>query len=242
MDVNVIWVPHALEAVGTVLDALSQLGVTPVLRAEPLATFARDRATLARAVATWQRAERHFRVALPPGAVAQRIGARLAALPQPEREYWAEVLHRVGAPGDTLRFLALSLDRAGRPIPVVNTDPAMLLLLEPLDGPRVRELIAPILASYPVGLFVDDLGPLVANDAYAAPKVREIFRRDAYHSPTVVWGRDVNVLLAGLAQQRSSGGAGGDPAGARRCTRPAGMWAGSPSAPACSRRTSGASI
>ena len=208
MDVNVIWVPHALEAVGTVLDALSQLGVTPVIRAEPLATFARDRAALARAFAVWQGAERHFRVALPPGDVAQRVEARLGALPQPEREYWAEVLRHVGAPGDTLRFLALSLDGAGRPIPVVNTDPAMLLLLEPLDGPRVRELIAPILASYPVGLFVDDLGPLVANDAYAAPKVWEIFRRDAYHSPTVVWGRDVNVLLAGLAQQRSSGGAG----------------------------------
>ena len=208
MDVNVIWVPHALEAVGTVLDALSQLGVTPVIRAEPLATFARDRAALARAFAVWQGAERHFRVALPPGDVAQRVEARLGALPQPEREYWAEVLRHVGAPGDTLRFLALSLDGAGRPIPVVNTDPAMLLLLEPLDGPRVRELIAPILASYPVGLFMDDLGPLVANDAYAAPKVWEIFRRDAYHSPTVVWGRDVNVLLAGLAQQRSSGGAG----------------------------------
>src|SRR2546422_870401 len=49
MDVNVIWVPHALEAVGTVLDALSQLGVTPVIRAEPLATFSRDPAAGARA-------------------------------------------------------------------------------------------------------------------------------------------------------------------------------------------------
>src|SRR3989475_645247 len=205
MDVNVIWVPHALEAVGTVLDALSQLGAPPVIRAEPLATFARDRATLARAVVVWQGAERHFRVALPSGDAARRVEARLGALPQPEREYWAEVLRHVGAPGDTLRFLALSLDGAGRPIPVVNTDPAMLLFLEPLYRPRVRELIAPILASYPVGLFVDDLGPLVANDAYAAPKVWEIFRRDAYHSPTVVWGRDVNVLLAGLAQQRGSG-------------------------------------
>src|SRR3989440_9026687 len=208
MDVDVIWVPHPLEAVGTILDALSQLGVTPVIRAEPLATFARDRATRARAVVVWQGAERHFRVALPPGDAARRVEARLGALPQPEREYWAEVLHRVGAPGDTLRFLALSLDGAGRPIPVVNTDPAMLLLLEPLDGPRVRELIAPILASYPVGLFVDDLGPLVANDAYAAPEVWESFRRDAYHSPMVVWDRDVNVLLAGLAQQRGSSGVG----------------------------------
>src|SRR5213083_667795 len=43
MDVNAIWVPHALEAVGTILDALTQLGVTPVIREEPLAAFARDR-------------------------------------------------------------------------------------------------------------------------------------------------------------------------------------------------------
>src|SRR5438445_10227854 len=56
----------------------------------PLATFARDRAALARAVAVWQGAERHFRVALPPGDVAQRVEARLGALPQPEREYRSE--------------------------------------------------------------------------------------------------------------------------------------------------------
>src|SRR5205809_1280143 len=57
MDVNVIWVPHALEAVGTILDALQQLGVTPVIREQPLAAFTRDRAALPRAVATWKGAE-----------------------------------------------------------------------------------------------------------------------------------------------------------------------------------------
>ena len=122
-------------------------------------------------------------------------------MPQPEADFWGGAWQRSGPLADTLRFLALSLDGAGRPIPLVNTDPAMLLLLAPLDRQRVRELITPIFASYPVGLFVDDLGPLVANDAYAAAAVWESFRRDAYHSPTVVWGRDVNVLLAGLALQ-----------------------------------------
>jgi hypothetical protein len=52
---------------------------------------------------------------------------------------------------------------------------------------------------------VDGLGPLVANDAYAARDVWEAFRRDRYHSPFVVWGRDVNALLAGLALQRRNG-------------------------------------
>ena len=208
MDVNVIWVPHALEAVGTILDALQQLGVTPVIREQPLATFARDRAALERAVAAWKGAERHFRVSLTPDEVTKRVAARLAWLPAAEREYWEGVLRREGSARDTLRFLALSLDGSGRPIPIVNTDPAMALLLDSLGRARILELVGPTLLPYPVGLFVDDLGPVTANDAYAGRDVWEAFRRDAYHSPTVVWGRDVNALLAGLARQLRAGDVG----------------------------------
>ena len=200
MDVNVIWVPHALEAVGTILDALKQLGVTPVIREQPLAAFARDRAALQRAVTSWKGAERHFRVALARKDVSERVAARLRWLPPAEGEYWNNVAQRTGAPADTLRFLALSLDGAGRPIPIVNTDPAMLLLVDSLGPDRTLELIGPIMLPYPWGLFVDGLGPVVANDAYATRDVWEAFRRDRYHSPTVVWGRDVNALLAGLAR------------------------------------------
>jgi hypothetical protein len=52
-------------------------------------------------------------------------------------------------------------------------------------------------------LFVDRLGPVVANDAYASPAVWEAFRKDTYHSPRVVWGREVNLILLGLANQIS---------------------------------------
>jgi len=55
---------------------------------------------------------------------------------------------------------------------------------------------------------VDGLGPVVANDAYATRDVWEAFRRDRYHSPTVLWGRDVNALLAGLARQFPAGDVG----------------------------------
>ncbi len=202
MDVNVIWVPHAIEAIGTILDALQQLGMTPAIRDEPLARFVRDRAALRRAIAVWRGAERHFRVAI--GDVGRPVRDRLRWLPQAEGEYWSGVMHRTGLPADTLRFLALSLDEHVRPIPIVNTDPAMLLLLEPLSGDRALELVGPIMSPYPRGLFVDDLGPLVANDAYATREVWERFRQDRYHSPTVVWGRDVNALLAGLAKQIAS--------------------------------------
>ena len=61
---------------------------------------------------------------------------------------------------------------------------------------------------YPVGLFVEGLGPLVANDAYAPGRVWEAFEKDQYHSPRVVWGREVNLLLGGLANQISAARAG----------------------------------
>jgi len=201
LDVNAIWAPHALEAIATILDALKELGLKPAVPAGPLAALARDRPALERAVAAWKGAERHFRVSLAPDEVTKRVAARLAWLPAAEREYWEGVLRREGSARDTLRFLALSLDGAGRPIPIVNTDPAMALLLDSLGSDRTLELMRPILLPYPIGLFVDGLGPVTANDAYAGRDVWEAFRRDAYHSPTVVWGRDVNALLAGLARQ-----------------------------------------
>src|SRR5207248_2149308 len=95
-------------------------------------------------------------------------------------------------------------------------------LLDSLGTDRALELVGPMLQPYPVGLFVDDLGPVVANDAYAGRDVWEAFRRDAYHSPTVVWGRDVNALLAGLARAMRNAKFGMPHSAFRtvRCTRP----------------------
>lgn len=210
MDVNVIWVPRALESVGTILDALQRLGVAPAIPEEPLAGYARDRDALERAVAAWKGAEQHFRVVLAPPGVGERVEARLGWLPPSEADFWRGVMRQEGLPDDSLRFLALSLAADGRPIPIVNTDPAMLLLLEPLGLDRTLELAGPVMRRYPWGLFVDDLGPLTANDAYASPDLWDAFRRDAYHSPTVVWGRDVNLLLAGLALQARGAAPGSD--------------------------------
>jgi hypothetical protein len=50
-----------------------------------------------------------------------------------------------------------------------------------------------------VGLLVPGVGPVVANDAYASPSVWPEFERDTYHGPRVVWGREVNLFLLGLA-------------------------------------------
>ncbi len=194
-DVNVVWVPAALRAVITIDSTLRALGLEGVPEAKGLEATAQ----------AWRETSRHFVVALSPADVAARVHARLEALPAAEREYWEQVLTRSGMPADTLRFFALSLDSHGQPIPVMSTDPATWLLLEHLGPAREAELLRPFLLPYPVGLLIDGVGLAAANDAYAAPAVWEMFARDLYHSPRVVWGREVNVLVAALAQRARSG-------------------------------------
>jgi hypothetical protein len=42
---------------------------------------------------------------------------------------------------------------------------------------------------------------VATNDTYASPEVWAGFKRDIYHSPLTIWGREVNLLLLGLARQ-----------------------------------------
>ncbi len=193
-DVNVVWVPAALRGIAAIDSTLRALDLPGVP----------ESGDVARAAQTWRGTSKHFEVALAPREVEKRIRAKLASLPALERVYWEQVLIRSGFPADTLRFLAVSLDSAGRPIPVMNTDPAMWLLFEDVGPEREALVLRPFALPYPVGLFVDGLGPVVANDAYAPPAVWQMFERDLYHSPRVVWGREVNTLLVSLAGRRSS--------------------------------------
>jgi len=193
-DVNVVWVPAALRGIGAIDSTLRALGLPGVPGA----------GDVSQAAETWRGTARHFEVALAPAQVEARIHAKLASLPAGERLYWEQTLIRGGFPGDTLRFLTVSLDSAGQPIPVMSTDPAMWLLLDNLSPERQALVLRPFALPYPVGLFVDGLGPLAANDAYATPAVWQMFEHDLYHSPRVVWGREVNVVLSAVARRGSA--------------------------------------
>ena len=218
MDINAIWVPRALQAIGEILGALRTIGFSNDQIASfapgaggsgaaPLAGFVRDPVLLQRAIQNWRGASRHFMVSLAPPEIRGKVQQKLQSLPADERAYWQGVLARTSADTAPLQFLAISLDSAGKAIPGVNTDPATWLLLR--DGTdlspdaiaSVQRDVRAIMRPYPVGLFVDRLGPVVANDAYASPSVWDAFRKDAYHSPRVVWGREVNLILLGLANQ-----------------------------------------
>ncbi|MGH7678283.1 MAG: hypothetical protein ACRENU_07445, partial [Gemmatimonadaceae bacterium] len=212
MDVNAIWAPHAIESIGTILQSLRDLGISaddvarrlqPRAPPEPaIIRYARDTALLRRAIDAWWSASNHFLVRLGPDDVRARVAARLDSLPPAERSYWNQVVTQTGASNDSLTFLALALDAQGRPIGVANSDPATGLFLGGhLAKDEVRRDVGLFVRPYPVGLFIDGVGPVVANDAYATPRVWAAFERDRYHGPRVVWGREVNLFLAGAAQR-----------------------------------------
>src|SRR5437867_4574857 len=99
-DVNVVWVPAALSAIGAIDSTLRALGFAGVPEAPAVAA----------AVEPWRGTARHFEVALAPATAEARVRGKLASLPAAERAYWEAVLARTGFPTDTLRFLALALD------------------------------------------------------------------------------------------------------------------------------------
>ncbi|MFN2637274.1 MAG: hypothetical protein ABR585_09625 [Gemmatimonadaceae bacterium] len=227
MDINAIWVPLALRATSDIIASLRELGfttgqlglATPRARESALAGLINDPGFFQQALRNWDGAIRHFIVSLSAEDVRRRVQQKLLWLSPPERAYWQRVLSSTTAGDQSFEFTAISLDENGHPIPVANTDPATWLLLEGARDStsvesRVRALrdVRTFVRPYPVGLLIDRLGPVVANDAYASPSVWEDFRRDTYHSPRVVWGREVNLIMLGLVRQISrTTDAGGRP-------------------------------
>jgi hypothetical protein len=218
MDINAIWAPHALESIGIILSELRALGISADSLARtmpglapgtPLGTYARDSLALRAAVGAWRGASRHFLVRLTPADVRTRVAARIDAMPAAERNHWTRLVATTNADQDSLVFLAIALDGAGRPICVANTDPATGLFLGEVGGASgaagtsvadgVLRDVGLFVRPYPVGLLIAEVGPVVANDAYAPPAVWQAFVRDPYHGPRVVWGREVNLFLLGVS-------------------------------------------
>ena len=214
MDINTIWVPHALESVGQILAAMRQLGISTAKATAgdtPLAHYAKNPAALRDAIVTWRGASKHFIVALSADQVRAATIARLAAMPEEERGWWQSREGTPAAMSDSLTFLAVALDADGAPIGVANTDPATALFLgdsegstgapTPDENANALRTVRLFARPYPAGLFVDRIGPVVANDAYATPAVWDAFVKDPYHGPRVVWGREANLFLLGVAER-----------------------------------------
>ena len=220
MDVNAIWAPQALESIARILPMLTTLGfsVEQVARNEPTVAstdefmrWSRDATALKSAITAWRGAARHFLVQLSPSEVRAGVDARIAAMPGDERAFWNARVTKDASLRDSLPFLAIALDAAAKPIAVANTDPATRLFLGDHEGQLVtgdaadmRQTLRDVrlfTRPYPAGLYIAGIGPAVANDAYAPPGVWNAFVKDPYHGPRVIWGREVNLFLIGLAER-----------------------------------------
>ncbi len=99
MDINAIWVPQALEAIGVILRSLQELGLdqdsgASADNAPALQRYRGDSTFLHRAIDTWKGARKHFTVKLSPAQIRRALEAKLGWMPAAERTYWKGVLSR----------------------------------------------------------------------------------------------------------------------------------------------------
>lgn len=101
---------------------------------------------------------------------------------------------------DGAHFFAVSLDAAGKPIPIMNSDLGFELLFgTPADADALAREISDLLRPFPAGLMTD-VGMVVAQAAYAPPALQPSFNRNAYHG-AVVWSWQQALFAAGLQRQ-----------------------------------------
>jgi glycogen debranching enzyme len=186
-DVNAVWMPAALRAIGGFLQSgLLEAYTTAEQRARLLASAAR--------ADTWEsKAGALFTVRLPqPRAVAQVRGyaAQIGVADGP-------ALAALGK--NALAFPAISLDAQGEPVPVLHSDEGFRLLFGKPDAAALGRDVDTLMRPFPAGLMTD-AGLLVANPAYADKEIQPRFDRNAYHG-TVVWAWQQAIMAAGLQRQ-----------------------------------------
>jgi hypothetical protein len=186
-DVNALWVPAALDAIGRLLAS----GVL-----EPYLT-AGTKSALAPATAmgkAWRRAAPPlFEVRIPTQVARASIDAyaRSAGIaPAPALVTLDEA--------DTLHFHGVALDHQGEVVPIAHSDESLSLLLFEPALPELRETVETLMRPFPAGLMTD-LGMVAANPAFA-PGLAPRFDRTRYHG-TVIWSWQQAVLAAGLNRQ-----------------------------------------
>jgi hypothetical protein len=183
-DVNVALVPAAL-------DAAARLYESPLLGSNTAAA-----ANARKLWKAWQGAEAMFRVDVPADVAAARIkdyAAEQGIDP-------AEALESLAAAKGPLRFDAISLDAAGKPVPIMHSDDGFVLLFTNPSPEFLEQAAGRILRPFPAGLRTP-VGIVVANPAFAPDKaLRDTFTRGHYHG-TVVWSWQQALLGAGIARQ-----------------------------------------
>ncbi|MCD4785575.1 MAG: hypothetical protein K8T10_17270 [Candidatus Eremiobacteraeota bacterium] len=101
---------------------------------------------------------------------------------------------------DGLSFYALSLDKDGKPVEVMNSDAGFRLFNGNPSPEEIRGILKTIDLPYPLGL-AGSSGIFVANPVFASNKsLRKTLDRNGYHG-TVVWSWHMALMEKGLMKQ-----------------------------------------
>lgn len=187
-DVNAILVPAALRSAARLYAAGL---LDPYLSAGDRTLFGRA-ASMAE---VWSKeAPAFFRVDVDPADATRDVSAYAAASGVSSQPGLATL----GTSGT--HFFAISLDAAGKPIPIMNSDLGFELLFgTPADTDAMGREVSDLLRPWPAGLMTG-VGMVVANAAYAPPALQPSFSRNAYHG-AVVWSWQQALFAAGLQRQ-----------------------------------------
>lgn len=186
-DVNAVLVPAALEATARLLQS-GLLDSFLVAGDRELLSHAGDAAN------AWRR---HA-----PDLFDMSIGnsAAHAAIEGYARQVGVQAANALTSlDGNSVRFHAISLDAAGKPIAIVNSDEGFELLFATPAPANLDRDVDSVMRPFPLGLMTD-VGMLVANPAFADATLQARFTNHAYHG-TVVWSWQQALFASGLERQ-----------------------------------------
>ncbi|HEY8142095.1 MAG TPA: hypothetical protein VIG06_05465 [Kofleriaceae bacterium] len=144
----------------------------------------------------WRRARPLFDVEVP----AARARSLITAYAKEQGLDPALALDALAGQGVKIGFPALSLDKNGRPVPVMHSDDGFTLLFGEPDAAELEQIAARVSLPFPLGLRTP-LGMVIANPAFVSDRrLRALFGRDRYHG-AVMWSWQQALMAAGLARQ-----------------------------------------
>jgi hypothetical protein len=186
-DVNAVFVPAALEAIGRFLDS----GLL-----DPYVSGA-DRALFAQAVPsakTWRaKSAALFDVTVSNAAAQRDIRDYAAALKVSDDAALRSV------DDSPVYFHGVSLTGDDAIIPIIHSDEGFAMLFGQPSPEILDRTTTSLMRPFPAGLLTP-VGVVVANPVYAAPSIQTRLSKNAYHG-TVIWSWQQAVLAAGLRRQ-----------------------------------------
>lgn len=186
-DVNAVLVPAALDAI----DALNRAGLL-----EPF-LVPNDRPQLAdlpRIAQVWRdRAPPLFLQTVGPETARTAVTRYAKAQNVPVGPALASIDRH------PIRYNAIALDAAGKPVPILHSDGGFALLFASLPPEALEVLAGTIERPFPAGLMTG-AGMLVANPVFAPAALQKKFGPNAYHG-AVIWSWQQALAAAGLAHQ-----------------------------------------